>query len=94
MVEQAQAVNFEKGLLLKVAIVDDFRGGQPFALKTRHGMALVFAFWGDTDEVGEFMQKAGHATRSYFVNANGLKGFLVPTVIAILKEANRSGELK
>ena len=37
-------------------------------------LAIAFSFSGDSEEVGEFMQKASHKTRSYYVNANGLKG--------------------
>ena len=67
---------------------------QPFELKTRHGIALVFAYWGGTVKTGDFMQKASHATRAYYVNANGLKGFVTqPGIIAILKKAEAEGRL-
>ena len=42
------------------------------ALKTRHGIATVFAFYGDNEEVSEFMQAASHSTRAYFMNAKRL----------------------
>ena len=32
------------------------------------------------------MQKASKKTRSYFANANGLKGFLAPSIIKFIKE--------
>ena len=40
---------------MRVAIKNEYLAGQPFKLKSRHGIALLFAFWGDSDEVGEFM---------------------------------------
>lgn len=44
-------------------------------------MANVLSFFGDSDEVGDFMQKGSHKTRAYFINANGLPGFVVPYCI-------------
>ena len=62
---------------LKVAIKNEHRSGQPFSLKTRIGVAFVFSFWGEAEDVREFMRRASHKTRSYFVHARGLRGFLV-----------------
>ena len=43
----------------------------------------------DSNEVSIFMQKASKKTRSYFVNANGLNGFLAPiSIIKYLKRAH------
>ena len=49
----------------------------PFALKTRYGIAIVFAFWDDDEEVKRLMQKASHKTRAYYINANGFNGFIL-----------------
>ena len=51
-------------------------------------MATLFSFTGDREEVSDFMQKGSHLTRVYFINASGLKGFLVKSaVIDVLKKA-------
>ena len=85
MVEPAD-MSFESKVKVKVPIVDDYRKEQPFAMNSRHGIAIVFAFYGDSDQVGEFMQKASNKTRAYYINANGLQGFVVPySIIALLK---------
>ena len=48
----------------------------------------------DSEEVNTFMQKASKMTRSYFVNANALKGFLVPySIVRYLKKAEENQEL-
>ena len=85
--------SFGNKLQLKVALVNDYRARQPFSLKTRHGIAIVLAFYGDNEEVSEFMQAASHTTRAYIVNANGLIGFLAPSIIEILKKAVVDKEL-
>ena len=46
---------FESRLITKVAIVDAYRAGQPFTLKTRRGLANIFAFYGDCEKVSVFM---------------------------------------
>lgn len=56
-------------------------------------MAVVLSFYGDSEKVDEFMQKASHRTRAYHVNANLLKGFLVLSIITILKRAEARQEL-
>ena len=58
--------------------------GMPFKLKTRYGIATVFSYYGDNEEVGELMQKISHMTRAYYVNINGFKGFIKPSLITIL----------
>ena len=70
--------SFESKLDVKVPIVDQYRKEQPFALNSRLSIALVFGLMGDSEDVSTFMQKASKKTRSYFVNAIGLKGFLTP----------------
>ena len=64
--------NFESKLDVIVPIVDQYRKEQPFAIKSRLALALVFGFMDDREEVSIFMQKASKKTRSYFVNENGL----------------------
>ena len=65
----------------------------PFKLKTRHGLAVVFSFWGDSEKVGEFFLKASHKTRSYYFNANGLMGFVVQSWVTVLRRAEVRGEM-
>lgn len=70
-----------------MAIRDEFRRCQPFALKSRHGIAVVFSFFGDYAEVRDFMQNASNKTRAYFVNSNGLRGFVVSILLEVLIRA-------
>ena len=64
----------------------------PFTLNTRIGLAKVFSYYGFIEDFAEFMQKASHTTRSYYVNANGLQGFLMPYSIDLdLKRTNIEG---
>ena len=46
---------YEGTLILKVPLVDEYRAGQPFTLKPRLAIALVFGFMDDSEEVSEFM---------------------------------------
>ena len=93
MVEPANR-QFEAKLKLKVSLVEEYRAGLPFALKTRHGIATVIAFYGDSEEVGGFMQAASNSTRAYFVNANGLSGFVLPFSISkYLKRAKEQNQI-
>ena len=75
--DKAKVKTFESRLSLKAKIKKAYRSGLPFSLKTRNGVAIVFSFYGDSEKVGTFMQRASQKTRAYYVNANGLKGFLV-----------------
>ena len=50
--------NFESKLDVIVPIVDQYRKEQPFALKSRLSIALVFGLMGDSEDVSTFMQKA------------------------------------
>ena len=54
-------------------------------------VASVFSYAGDKDEVSDFMQRGSHITRVYFINANGLKAFLVSGLITVLKRSHASG---
>ena len=67
----------------------------PFGkLQSRAPVAIMLSFFGFNYQVQDLMQKLSHKTRAYFVNAEGLKGFLlVGTVVAILKDAKISGKL-
>ena len=95
MVEGATVdMKFSSKFNLKVTLRKEYLSRQPFTLKSRHGIALVFAFWGDSDKVSEFMQKTSHKTRSYYVNANELKGFVVSiSIMELLKRAEAEKEL-
>ena len=53
----------------------------------------MFSYYGDSSEVANFMQKASNKTRAYYVNANGLKGFLVNSIVTILRRADTNSEL-
>ena len=64
-------------LQLKVSIKDKDRKGLPFPLKARLPIAIVLGFMADSWEVSTFMQKASNKTRSYYVNANGLRNFVI-----------------
>ena len=44
-------------------------------------MATALSFYGDSEQVGPFMQTASHKTRAYYINANGFSGFVVKSVI-------------
>merc|ERR1719266_513850 len=80
---------------MKVPIKTNHLQGQPFALKSRLGIAFVLAFYGDREEVSEFMQKASHRTRSYYINANGLKGFIAAfSIINDVIKADSNGDLE
>ena len=93
MVEPANN-EFESKVQVKVPLVDEYRG-LPFALKSRIGIALAFAFMADSEEVSNFMQKASKKTRSYYVNANGLRGFLSPiSIIKCIKRAMEQNQIK
>ena len=93
MVEEAKQ-DFESKIDVKVPLVELYLSGMPFALKSRRGVAIVLSFFGDVDEVGELMQKSSHETRAYFVNANGLKGFIKSVIVTFLRKAEEKGELK
>ena len=67
---------FEDNRKFIVSIKNMYLTELPFQLETRRGLAVVFSFFGDKEEVSEFFQKASHKTRAYFINARGLRGFL------------------
>ena len=78
----------ESDLDIQVSIRDEHRKCQPFALSSRLGMATALSFYGDSEQVGPFMQTASHKTRAYYINANGFSGFVVKSVIiAVLTKA-------
>ena len=70
MVEPVRRKFEKKAKTKSVTIRNEYRAGNPFALKSRLGIALVFGFMANSEEVSNFMQKASHSTRAYFVNAN------------------------
>ena len=67
---------------VKVPIKDEYLSILAFSLKTRRGMAVVLSWFGDCEQIGDFMQNCSHKTRAYYVNANGLPGFVMPFSIA------------
>ena len=66
----------------------------PFPLlQSRLIIASILTFYGDINDVYHLLQITSHKTRAYILNANGLKGFLVPTVTSVLKKALADDEL-
>ena len=49
------AIQIRKKKSKPVPIKKDYLKALPFNLKTRNGIATVFSYWGDSDEVCEFM---------------------------------------
>ena len=71
-----------QNLDLKLPIREEYSKLLPFTnLHSRNTVAIVFAFYGDREEVCNFMQGGSHKTRAYFFNETGLKGFLVNSTI-------------
>ena len=68
----------------------------PFGkLVSRPAIAIVFSYVGDSEEVSDLMQNISHGTRAYFLNADGLEGFLVQSlIIDILQKDYEGGALK
>ena len=94
MVELAQRKFVKKAKTKSVTIRNEYRAGNPFALKSRLAVALVFGFMANSEEVSNFMQKASHSTRAYFVNAKQLKGFVIPfSITEFLKKAQENNQL-
>ena len=63
-------------------------------MKTRFGIATVFGLFVDNEAVSEFMMKASHKTRAYFVNAKQLRGFVIPfSITEFLKKAQENNQL-
>ena len=56
-------------------------------MKSRNGIAIVFSFFGDNEQVGDLMQKASNTTRSYYFNALGFNAFLKPSILKALWSA-------
>ena len=52
------------------------------------------SYLGDYEDVCNLMQFTSHKTRAYFTNADRLKGFLTPGIVATLKRAKEQGKLK
>jgi len=57
-------------------------------------VAKIFSYFGDNDDVSIIMQNLSHKTRAYFVNADGLKGFLQDGPVRQLSDAKVTGKLK
>ena len=72
----------------KIPIQDAYRKKIPFTgLESRACIATVFSYYGYSEEVSDFMKRASHQTRAYFVNADKLRGFLMRSIITDLREA-------
>ena len=69
------------------------RGQIPFKnFQSKLGIATVMTFFGDTDEVSSLMQRLSHKTYKYFINEKKLSGFLVHSISAILRRAQKGDE--
>ena len=96
IIEILQMLNTKvKVKVAKVAIKKQYLKAIPFGkLQSRAPVAIMLSFYGFNFQVQNLMQKLSHKTRAYFVNAGGLKGFLVVgTVFAILKNTKARGKL-
>ena len=63
-------------------------------MTSRNAVAIIFSFFGDRDEVSDFMQRCSHLTRVYFINANKLSGFLDTIVLTLLKKLGVEEEIR
>ena len=52
----------------------------------------MLSYYGFADEVYELMQTTSHATRAYIHKANGLKGFLIPSISMLLTAVSQTEE--
>ena len=64
----------------------------PFANFKALPVAITLSYYGDREQVYDLMQKCSHKTRAYIVNAPGLRGFLIPTVIAMIRRIRSGSE--
>ena len=87
---------FAEGLDLKVTLEVCRSGRQiPLGEKLMDGpIDIVLSYFGSEDEVYDFLQKASHRTRAYLVRKDGLKNLLVCGIIATLRAAKESEQLK
>ena len=53
----------------------------------------MLGYYGYSSDVAVFMQKASNKTRAYYINANGFKGFVVISIVTILRRADTNSEL-
>ena len=56
-------------------------------------MAKVLGYYSYSWEVAEFMQKASNKTRAYYMNANGFRGFVVISIVTMLRKADSNAEI-
>ena len=60
-----------------VPIKENFKHGQPFhKIPSKYVTAKVLAFFGFRHEVCQILQVVSHQGRAYFVQQEGLSGFL------------------
>ena len=67
-----------------VNIKDALRNKLIFKLDARLPIAVVLGFVAHRNEVFYLTQRLSHGTRAYIYNANGLPGFLSPTICVYL----------
>ena len=64
---------------MKPKIRKDYLISLPFGkIQSRHAIAMMLSYFGSNEEVYDIMRRTSHKTRAYIINAEGLKGFLVP----------------
>ena len=80
----------------KVAIKEEYLKALPFGkLQSRVAIATVLSFFDLSDQVSDNMQIISHKTRAFFVNASGLKAFIVPyTILGQMQAAQKIGKLE
>ena len=80
---------------IKVKIREELKSSLIFGLQARPPIAHILAYFGYSYEVMHLMQTLSHATRAFFVNADGLQGFLVQfDLITFLEDAEDKGQLE
>lgn len=76
--KETKDINQSLNINFKVAIHFQDSSKLPFGqLQSRIGIALVLSYLDFNEEIADLMQKISHLSRVYFINGNGLKGFLI-----------------
>lgn len=78
---------------MEVEIRDEYSSSIPFGiLQARPVVATVLGFFDESGNVFFILQRLSHSTRAYahncIANQGGLQGFLVPSVVKILRNAD------
>ena len=80
----------------KIAIREEFLHCLPITnLQSRLVVAKILSYYGERQVVYKLLQTTSHTTRAYLVNSEGLKAFLIPGIVEILKsqEINQQVEV-